>query len=341
MKQASMKAAVCRQYGPPEVVRIEAVGKPAPKDDEVLIKIRATTVTSGDCRVRSLTTPPGFGLIARLFFGVFKPRRPILGSELAGEIEAVGKDVTRFKVGDQVFAFPGVDLSSREQNQGCHAEYRTMPENGQIAAKPANLSFEEAAALSFGGATALRYLRDKGRIEAGEKALIIGASGCVGSAAVQLAKHFGAHVTGVCGASNLELVRSIGADRAIDYTHEDYTQGGETYNLIFDTVGDATFAKCETLLKPGGRRLLVVADLPQMLGAALRPRRHGKEILAGHAKVTTDDLLALKRLAETGQFKPVIDQCYRLDQIVEAHARVDTGRKRGSVVVRVGRDDRL
>ena len=200
-----MKAAVYRRYGPPEVVKIEEIAKPKPRNNEVLIRIRAATVTAGDWRVRSLTTPKRWGLIARLVLGVFRPRRRIPGSELAGEIEAVGRNVTKFKARDKVFAFPGLGLA-------CHAEYRTMPENGKIAPKPANLSFEEAAAISFGGATALSYLRDMGKIKSGEKVLIIGASGAVGSSAVQLAKHFGADVNGVCSTANLELVRSIGAD---------------------------------------------------------------------------------------------------------------------------------
>ena len=210
-----MKAAVYERYGPPDVVEIKEVAKPTIKDNEVLIKIRATTVSSGDWRVRSLDMPSGFGLLARSMLGFFRPKQPILGSELAGDIEAVGKDVTKFKVGDAVLAFPGVGL-------GGHAEYRAMPEDGAVAHKPANLSYEEAAALSFGGTTALDFLKTRGNIQRGEKVLIIGASGTVGSAAVQLAKHFGAEVTGVCSTGNLELVKSIGADKVIVYTKEDF-----------------------------------------------------------------------------------------------------------------------
>ena len=210
-----MKAVVYTKYGPPNVVALAEVPKPAPKVHEVLIRIHATTVTTGDWRARSLEMPPGFGLLARLVFGVFGPRKSILGTELAGEIEAVGKAVTRFKPGDQVFAFTGASY-------GCHAEYRTISEAGMIALKPANLSFEEAAALSFGGTTALSFLQGKGGIKRGDKVLIVGASGGVGTAAVQIAKHFGAKVTGVCSTANLELVRSIGADKVIDYTKEDF-----------------------------------------------------------------------------------------------------------------------
>lgn len=328
-----MKAAICQKYGPPDVVRIEEVEKPEPKDNEILIKIRATTVTAGDWRMRSANMPAGFGLIARLVLGVFKPRRPILGSELSGEVEAVGKDVSKFRVGDQVFAFPAVDPGFGVKYVGCHAEYRTMPQNGRVVLKPANLSAEESAAISFGGTTALHYLRDKGRIRPNDRVLIIGASGAVGSAAVQLAKHFGAYVVALCSAGNFEQVKAIGADRAIDYAKEDFTRGGDTFDIILDTVGETSFAKYEDSLKPGGRLLLVAADLAQTLDAAFGSKRDNKKAFAGSANVATEDLLFLKQLAEAGQFKPLIDSCYPLERIVEAHARVETRRKRGSVVV--------
>jgi NADPH:quinone reductase-like Zn-dependent oxidoreductase len=275
-----MKAAVYRQYGPPAVVKIENVEKPEPKAGEVRIKIRASTVSAADWRLRSLTVPSGFGLVTRLVFGISRPRRPILGTELSGEIEAIGKNVTKFRIGDQVFAFPGAGL-------GCHAEYRTMPENGKILLKPANLRFEEAAAISFGGTTALYYLRDIARLQQGEKVLVIGASGAVGSAAVQLARHFGASVTGVCSTANLELVRSIGADEVIDYTKEEFTRTGETYDVIFDATGTASSAKCQNFLRPGGRLLLLVAGLPQMLGAAWGPRSGNRRVYAGPAQRVT------------------------------------------------------
>jgi NADPH:quinone reductase-like Zn-dependent oxidoreductase len=323
-----MKAIVYSKYGPPEVVRLAEVPKPAPKDHEVLIRIRATTVTTGDWRARSLHLPPGFGLLGRLVFGVFGPRKPILGTELAGEIEAIGAAVTRFKPGDEVFAFTGAQY-------GCHAEYRTISEAGMIAPKPANLSFEEAAALSFGGATALIFLRDKGAIKRGDKVLIVGASGSIGTAAVQIAKHFGAEVTGVCSGANLELVRSIGADKVIDYTNEDFTRNGERYDIILDTTGTTSFSRCEPALAHGGRLLLVQASFAQSLGMERPSKASGKKVIAGVAAVHVENLRFLATLAEGGEFRPVVDRRYPLEKAVEAHAYVDTGRKRGNVVLTV------
>jgi NADPH:quinone reductase-like Zn-dependent oxidoreductase len=327
-----MKAAVYERYGPPGVVAVKEVEKPAIKDGEVLIAIRATTVSSGDWRVRSLAMPYGFGILARPVLGFFGPRKPVLGTELAGDIEAVGKDVTKFKVGDAVFAFPGAAF-------GCHAEYRAMPEDGPIARKPANLSYEQAAALSFGGMTALHFLRTKGKIQRGEKVLVIGASGTVGSAAVQLAKHFGAEVTAVCGTANLALVKSIGADKVIDYTQEDFTRTGETYDIILDAAGTAPFSRCKGSLKENGRLLMVLAGLPQMLQIPRAALTSSKRVFGGPAAERAQDLLTIKELAEAGAFKPVIDRSYPLERIVEAHAYVDTGRKKGSVVVTVGHRD--
>jgi NADPH:quinone reductase-like Zn-dependent oxidoreductase len=321
-----MKAIVYSKYGPPNVVAIAEVPKPTPEDHEVLIRICATTVTTGDWRARSLTMPAGFGLLGRLVFGVFGPRKPILGTELAGEVEAVGRAVTRFKVGDHVFAFPGASY-------GGHAEYRTIAEDGLIALKPANLSFEEAAALSFGGTTALNFLRDKAGIKQGDSVLIVGASGGVGTAAVQIAKHFGAHVAGVCSSANLDLVRSIGADRVIDYAREDFAGDGETYDIILDTTGTASFSRCEKALKRGGRLLVVLGSLARALTE--RPSKEGKRVIAGVARPSADDIKLLARLAETGEYKPVIDRSYPLDSAAEAHAYVDTGHKRGSVVLTV------
>jgi NADPH:quinone reductase-like Zn-dependent oxidoreductase len=323
-----MKAIVYSKYGPPNVVTLAEVPKPAPKDNEVLIRIRATTVTTGDWRARSLNMPAGFGLLGRLVFGVFGPRKPILGTELAGEVEAVGNAVTRFKVGDQVFAFAGASY-------GCHAAYRTMAQDGLIALMPANLSFEEAASLSFGGTTALSFLRDKAGIQRGESVLIVGASGGVGTAAVQIAKHFGAEVTGVCSTANLDLVRSIGADRVIDYTREDFAEAREIYDIILDTTGTASFPRCERALRQGGRLLVVLGSLAQALGMERPSRESRKRVIAGVAAVNVDDMKFLARLAETGEFKPVIDRTYPLESATEAHAYVDTGRKRGSVVLRV------
>ncbi len=323
-----MKAIVYHRYGQPDVVALAEVPKPTVGDREVLIRIHASTVTTADWRARSLSLPPGFGLMGRLVFGIFGPRKPILGTELAGEVEAVGKVVTRFKAGDQVFAFAGASY-------GCHAEYRTMAEDGLIARKPANLSFEEAAALSFGGTTALNFLRDKGGIKPGDSVLIVGASGGVGTAAVQIAKHFGAEVTGVCSTANLELVRSIGADRVIDYTSEDFAKSGQTYDIILDTTGTTSSSRCENALKPGGRLLLVLGSFAQSLGMDQPPKASGKKVIAGVPAPSVEDLQLLARLAETGEYKPVIDRIYPLEKAAEAHAYVDTGRKRGSVVVSV------
>lgn len=321
-----MKAAVYERYGPPDVVEVRDVEKPTINDNQVLIKIRATTVSSGDWRARSLEVPFGFRLISRLVFGVFGPRKMILGTELAGDIETVGKDVRRFKVGDAVFAHPGI-------GGGCHAEYRAMPEDGAIALKPANLSYEEAASLCFGGTTALDFLKINGNIQPGEKVLVIGASGTVGSAAVQLAKHFGAHATGVCSTANVELVKSIGADNVIDYTKEDFTKSGQTYDIIVVAAGAMPYSRCKDSLKEKGRLLLIVAGLPEMLQIPWAMLTSSKRVFAGPAAERPEDLAVLKELAEAGAFRPVIDRVYPLERIVEAHARVDTGHKKGSVVI--------
>jgi NADPH:quinone reductase-like Zn-dependent oxidoreductase len=324
---AKMRAAICRDYGPPENVRIETVEKPVPKSDEVLIRIRATTVSSGDWRVRSLTVPRGMGLMVRAVFGFARPRNPILGTELAGEIEAVGTSVTNFKVGDAVIGYPSFP-------NGCHAEYRTMKASDRIVRKPDALSFEEATAMCFGGATALDFLRDRAKLKGREAVLVIGASGALGSAAVQLAKHYGANVTGVCSAANVDLVRALGADRVVDYTKQDYRHGGETYDVIFDAVGEASLKTHEHLLKPNGRLLLLAAGLPEMLGAIGR-KRDGKRAFAGPAKERLEHLVILGELAEMDAYRPVIDQVFPFERIADAHARVETRRKRGSVVVTI------
>ena len=323
-----MKAIVYRNYGPPSVVALAEVKKPTPKDHEVLIRIHATTVTAGDWRARSLNMPAGFGFLGRLVFGIFGPRKPILGTELAGEVEAVGSAVSRFKVGDQVFAFTGAGY-------GCHAEYRTMAEAGLIARKPENLSFEEAASLSFGGMNALGFLRDKAGIKRGDKVLIVGASGGVGAAAVQLAKHFGAEVTGVCSTSNLDLLRSIGADKVIDYTKEDFAKSGETYDIILDTTATVPLARCESSLKQGGRLVAVQGSFAQALGLERPSKASGKKVIASVVAMKVDDMQLLAQLAATRELKPVIDRSYPLASAAEAHRYVDTGHKRGSVVLRV------
>ncbi|PAK51813.1 NAD(P)-dependent alcohol dehydrogenase [Priestia megaterium] len=300
-----MKAMVCTKYGKPDVLQLEEVEKPIPKENEILIKIHATTVTSGDCRVRSFNSPLLLWLPMRIVLGLRKPRKSILGVELAGEVEDVGKNVTRFKKGDQLFAMTGMKF-------GGYAEYICLPEKGTIAVKPENVTCEEAASISFGGTTALHFFR-KGNIQAGQKVLIYGASGAVGTAAVQLASYYGAEVTGVCSAKNSELVKSLGADRVINYQHENFTEKEERYDLIFDAVGKITKNQCQEVLALNGRFVSVEGQ--------------------GITKVQTKDLLLLKKLMEEGQIKSVIDRCYSLEQIPEAHEYVETGHKIGSVVV--------
>ncbi|MCU7737999.1 NAD(P)-dependent alcohol dehydrogenase [Priestia megaterium] len=300
-----MKAMVCTKYGKPDVLQLEEVENPIPKENEILIKIHATTVTSGDCRVRSFNSPLLLWLPMRIVLGLRKPRKSILGVELAGEVENVGKNVTRFKKGDELFAMTGMKF-------GGYAEYICLPEKGTIAVKPENVTCEEAASISFGGTTALHFFR-KGNIQAGQKVLIYGASGAVGTAAVQLASYYGAEVTGVCSAKNSELVKSLGADRVINYQHENFTEKEERYDLIFDAVGKITKNQCQEVLALNGRFVSVEGQ--------------------GIAKVQTKDLLLLKKLMEEGQIKSVIDRCYSLEQIPEAHEYVETGHKIGSVVV--------
>src|SRR5438093_11217503 len=324
-----MKAIVYERYGPPDVLQLKETENPIPKDNEVLIRIRATTVTSGDCRVRSLNMPVGFGLISRLVLGVSRPRQPILGSELAGEIESVGKDVRKFKVGDQVFAFSGAGL-------GCHAEYKCMSENAAVALKPPNLTYDEAAALPFGGTTALDFLR-RGKLKNGERVLVNGASGGVGTAAVQLAKYYGANVTGVCSTANVELVRSLGANHVIDYTAEDFTQNGASYDVIVDTVGTAPFSRSKGSLTERGRLLQVLGGLPDMLEIPWIRMTSTKKVIAGPSAERAEDFLFLAKLARKGHFKPVIDRRYPFERIADAHRYVDTGRKKGSVVITLRR----
>jgi len=317
-----MKAAVFRRYGPPNVVRIEDVPTPDPKSNELLVRVRATTVSAGDARLRSARVPPGFGVLMRLGFGIFGPRRPILGWEFAGEVAAVGSSVSRFVAGDRVF---GVRM-------GSHAEYVAAPADNTVPI-PASVGYEDAAALVFGGMTSLFYLRDKAKIQPGERVAVNGASGAVGTAAVQLAKHFGATVTGVCSAANADLVRSLGAARVVDYTREDFTGIGDTYDIILDAVGNCPFSRCERALAPEGRLLLVVSSLGQMLRGIVQPSRAGRTVLTGVGTPRSDDLMLLAELAASGALKPVIDRTYPLARIADAHGYVDTGRKKGSVVV--------
>jgi NADPH:quinone reductase-like Zn-dependent oxidoreductase len=322
-----MRAAVARRFGGPEVVQVEQVSKPAPKPDELLVRVHASTVSIADHRLRSRDLPEGLGFLIPVSLGVFRPRKPVLGMDVAGVVEAVGADVTGFAPGDEVIAMLGGSF-------GGHAEYVCVPVSKAIAPKPPSLSMEEAVALVFGGHTALAFLAHVD-IVPGTEVLVNGASGAVGSAVVQLAKLRGARVTAVCSGANADLVRSLGADRVIDYTAEDFAAAGEVYDVVVDCVGNAPFERVERSIKPGGALLLVVADLKGMRSAGRHSRRSGKLVTLKPAPVTSEDFAGFARLAEAGAFRPVIDRTYDLDDIAEAHRYVDTGRKRGNVVLRL------
>ena len=318
-----MKAIVYEKYGPPEVLQIKEVEKPTPKENEVLIRIHATTVCAADWRFRK---PDPY--LVKMTNGFRKPKIQILGIELAGEVEAIGKDVTLFKPGDQVFGSTGFSF-------GAYAEYVCIPEDGPITHKPTNLTLEEAATIPVGADTALFFLRTQGNIQPGQKVLIYGASSSVGSYAVQLAKHFGAEVTAVCSTSNLEWVKGLGADKMIDYKAEDFTQSGETFDAIFDAVGKLSLFGSMKALKEEGVFLDAVGMLRRSVQAKLATIRSSKRVLGGTATGLTKDLIFMKDLIEAGKLKPVIDRYFRFEDVAEAHRYVETGRKKGNVVIRV------
>ncbi len=323
-----MKAVVYTKYGSPDVLKLTEVEKPTPKDNEVLVKVLATTVTAGDSRMRSFTVPLSYWLPARIALGFKKPKKAILGMELAGEIESVGRDVKRFKKGDQVFA------SIIEHGFGGYAEYKCLPEDGLLAIKSANLTYEEATTIPIGGRTALYFLREA-NIQSGQKVLIYGASGSVGTFAVQLARYFDAEVTGVCSTANVDLVKSLGANKVVDYTKEDFTRNGETYDVIFDTVGKSSYTDCIKSLKKDGTYLQAVSAPGISMRMLWTSMTSSKKLVGGGPPRKTEDLLFLRELIEAGKIKPVIDRRYPLAQIREAHSYVDTGRKKGNVVITV------
>ena len=312
----SMKAIVCTKYGPPEVLELREVEKPKPKDNQVLVKIYATAVHSGDCRMRSLNligVPFLQRILVRLALGITKPRKPILGLWLAGEIETIGKNVKRFNVGDKIYA------RTPDLQFGAYAQYACLPEKSIMAQKPSNVSYEEAVAVPFGGLTALYFLR-KSKLRRNQKVLIYGASGAVGTSAVQIAKYLGADVTGVCSASNLELVKALGANTIIDYTKNDFTKTNVLYDVIFDTVGKISFSNSKKALRRDGMYFSVLTS--------------------GHAHMEIEGLNFLTKLVEAGDVKPVIDRCWPLDHMVEAHGYVDKGHKKGNVVITVEHEER-
>lgn len=325
-----MKAVVCTAYGPPEVLQIREVEKPTPKDGEMLIRIHATTVTRADCELRRFTFPGWIWLPLRLYFGVLKPRVRVLGQEFAGEVEAVGKDVTSFKPGDRVFGTTGIGL-------GAHAEYiclREQPEGGALAKIPAKMPYAEAAPVPYGGSEALRFLR-KGNIQRGHKVLIIGAGGSFGTFAVQLAKNFGAEVTAVDSAGKLDMLRSIGADHVLDYATQDFAASGEVYDLIFDVVCRVPFSRHLRALRPNGRCLLANPQTSHVVRGVWSSMTSSKKVTIGAEGGSKDDLAFLCQLIEAGKVRPVIDRLFPMAEIVEAHRYAETEGKKGNIIIEV------
>lgn len=324
-----MRAAVYTQYGAPDVLNIKQLDQPTPEDTDLLIKVHATSVTTGDCNIRGFVfVPDGFKFLTRLAMGLRKPRKAVLGLEFAGEVEAVGKNVTRFKVGDQVFGLDGSKL-------GAYAEYKVISQDAGVTRKPHNLSYEDAVAIPNGALTAFTFLQKLTTLQNGDRILINGASGSIGTAAVQIAKHLGANVTGVCSTKNLDLVRSLGADNVIDYTQDDFTRNGQTYDMIFDTVGKSSFEACKPALTAQGRYLTSAGGLREFRQMFWTAMRGGKKVITGVSSEKQEDLEIIRDWVEAGVLKPVIDRCYPLEEIVEAHRYVDSGHKRGNVVITV------
>ncbi|MGY1618191.1 NAD(P)-dependent alcohol dehydrogenase [Geodermatophilus sp. SYSU D00691] len=322
-----MRAAVYHRFGGPDTVHVEQVAQPTVGPDDVLVRVHASTVSVADHRARAREVPRGLGLLAAAGIGLFRPKHPVLGFDAAGVVETVGANVTRFAPGDEVIAMTGGDF-------GGHAEYARLPQGAAMARKPRNMSFGDAVTLVFGGLTARGFLQ-QAHLAPGGAVLVNGASGAVGTAAVQLAAHAGAQVTAVCSGANRELVTSLGADRVIDYTAEDFTADADRYDVIVDCVGNAPFQRVRHLLEPGGALLLVITDLPGLLLAPLRSRRTGHLVTADVGKPSAEDLAFLVGLAETGSYRAIRDRSYDLADIAEAHRYVDTGRKRGNVVLRL------
>ena len=322
-----MRAAVYRRFGGPEVVRVEQVAKPKPGPGDVLVRVHASTVSAADHRSRSRIVPKGLAVLAALSLGIFRPRKPVLGMDIAGVVDEVGADVTTWAAGDEVIAMLGARF-------GGHAQYALVPHGGAIALKPRNLNFEESVALVFGGITAHAFL-DRATIGPGSTVLVNGASGAVGSACIQLATQIGAEVTAVCSNANRALVTRLGATRVIDYTQQDFAGEGRSYDVVVDCVGNAGYERVVDSVKPGGALLLVISDLAGVLKAGGRSKRSGKLISAGNPGFTAASLAHLVELAEAKQLQPVIDRTYDLVDVVEAHRYVDAGHKRGNVVLRI------
>lgn len=320
MKAQMMNAVVCTKYGAPEVLQLQKTNIPQPKENEVLVRIFATSATSGDARIRRADPA-----IIKLLFGFKKPKRSILGVVVAGEVIATGSAVTKFKAGDSIFGTTGMEF-------GTYAEFTTIPEDGVLALKPSNINYQEAAAIPFGATAALYFLR-KAKIQAGQRLLVYGASGAIGTAAIQIAKSFGAEVTAVCSERNFTLVKSLGADKVIDYTKEDFSENGEEYEIIFDTVGKSSFSKCINSLSTKGILLMASAGLVQMFQGLIISMTTSKKVFSGVVEENAEIMDYLSLMVETGQLLPVIDRSYSLGEIVKAHQYVDTGRKKGNVII--------